>query len=156
MFLGFIIIWGEIVVHVLNIDILLGFTGGASGKETACQCRRCERRKFDPWPGKIPWRRAWQPTPVFLPGESPWTGEPGGLQFTGLRSVRHDWSNLAQHRYFVVLTALSVICKDNDTYIQKFPEFYLKWEVVKESDVTWMLAVIIYWLNFKDFQWSKK
>ena len=25
---------------------------------------------------KIPWRRAWQPTPVFLPGESPWTGEP--------------------------------------------------------------------------------
>ena len=28
---------------------------------------------FDPWVGKIPWRRAWQPTPVFLPGESPWT-----------------------------------------------------------------------------------
>ena len=25
---------------------------------------------FDPWVGKIPWRRAWQPTPVFLPGES--------------------------------------------------------------------------------------
>ena len=30
--------------------------------------------------GKIPWRRAWQPTPVFLSGESPWTEEPGGLQ----------------------------------------------------------------------------
>ena len=29
--------------------------------------------------GKIPWRRKWQPTPVFLPGESPWTKEPGGL-----------------------------------------------------------------------------
>ena len=28
------------------------------------------RRRFDPWVGKIPWRRAWQPTPVFLPGES--------------------------------------------------------------------------------------
>ena len=28
---------------------------------------------------KIPWSRAWQPTPVFLPGESPWTEEPGGL-----------------------------------------------------------------------------
>ena len=28
---------------------------------------------LDPWVGKIPWRRAWQPTPVFLPGESPWT-----------------------------------------------------------------------------------
>ena len=33
--------------------------------------------------GKTPWRRAWQPTPVFLPGESPWTEKPGGLQFIG-------------------------------------------------------------------------
>ena len=31
------------------------------------------------WVGKIPWRREWQPTPVFFPGESPWTEEPGGL-----------------------------------------------------------------------------
>src|SRR5574337_1257352 len=31
--------------------------------------------------GKIPWKRAWQPTPLFLPGESPWTEEPGGLQY---------------------------------------------------------------------------
>jgi len=31
------------------------------------------------WFEKIPWRRAWQPTPVFLPGESPWTEEPGWL-----------------------------------------------------------------------------
>ena len=29
-----------------------------------------KRRRFNPWIGKIPWRRAWQPTPVFLPGES--------------------------------------------------------------------------------------
>ena len=29
-----------------------------------------KRRGFDPWVRKIPWRRAWQPTPVFLPGES--------------------------------------------------------------------------------------
>ena len=44
--------------------------GGASGKELTCQYRRPKRRSFDPWVGKIPWRRAWQPTPVFLPGES--------------------------------------------------------------------------------------
>ena len=37
------------------------------------------RRGFDPRVGKIPWRRKWKPTPVFLPGESPWTEEPGGL-----------------------------------------------------------------------------
>ena len=41
--------------------------------------------------GKIPWRRAWQPTPIFLPGESPWTEKPGGLQSMGLQRVRHDW-----------------------------------------------------------------
>ena len=34
------------------------------------QCRSFRRRGFDPWVGKIPWRRAWQPTPVFSPGES--------------------------------------------------------------------------------------
>ena len=40
-----------------------------SGKETACQCRRYKRGGLDPWVGKIPWRRKWLPTPVFLPGE---------------------------------------------------------------------------------------
>ena len=47
-----------------------GFLGGSSGKEPACQCRRSQRRGFNPWVRKTPWRRAWQPTPVFLPGES--------------------------------------------------------------------------------------
>ena len=49
--------------------------GGASpdsaiGKEPASPCRRLERPRFDPWSGKSPWRRAWQPTSVFLLGES--------------------------------------------------------------------------------------
>ena len=33
-------------------------------------CRRCKTCRFDPWVGKIPWRRAWLPPPVFLPGDS--------------------------------------------------------------------------------------
>ena len=37
--------------------------------QPAYQCRRCRRPRFDPWVGKIPWRRKWQATPVFLPGE---------------------------------------------------------------------------------------
>ena len=45
--------------------------GGASRKKPAHhKCRRHKRCRFDPWVGKIPWRRAWQPTPVFFPGES--------------------------------------------------------------------------------------
>ena len=46
------------------------FPGGASGKESTCQCRRHSRCGFDHWVGKSPWRRKWQPTPEFLPGES--------------------------------------------------------------------------------------
>jgi len=44
--------------------------GGASGKEHACQCRRCKRHGFNSQVGKIPWRRAAKPTPVFSPAES--------------------------------------------------------------------------------------
>ena len=47
---------------------------------------------FIPWVGKIPWRRAWQPPPVFLPEESPWTGGPGGLHTIGSQKVRRDWA----------------------------------------------------------------
>ena len=46
------------------------FPSGASGKKPTCQHRRHKRCGFHPWVGKIPWRRAWQPTSVFLPGES--------------------------------------------------------------------------------------
>ena len=44
--------------------------GQCSGEEPACQCRRQKRYGFNPWVRKIPWRRAWQPTPIFLPGGS--------------------------------------------------------------------------------------
>ena len=45
------------------------FPSGAKGKESTCQCKRHERHGFDPWVGKIPWSRKWQPAPVFLPGK---------------------------------------------------------------------------------------
>ena len=54
----------------VTTDILRASQVGASSKEPACQCRRHKRHGFDPWIGKIPWRRAWQLTPVCLPGES--------------------------------------------------------------------------------------
>ena len=54
--------------------------------EPTCQCRRHKRHRSDPRIGKIPWRKTQQPTPVFLPGESPWTEEPGALQSMGSQS----------------------------------------------------------------------
>ena len=58
------------------IYIAMGLPGGSD----SLYCLPCSRPGFGPWVGKIPWRRASQRTPVFLPGESPWTEEPGGLQ----------------------------------------------------------------------------
>ena len=55
---------------LLTCYYTIGLLGGASGKQLACQCRRHKRCLFDPWVGKVPWRRALQPTPVFLPGKS--------------------------------------------------------------------------------------
>ena len=59
-----------IFIYGVKYGSNLGFPGGTSGKEPACQCRTCKRRRFDSWVGKIARRRAWQSTPIFLPGES--------------------------------------------------------------------------------------
>ena len=49
--------------------IVKGLPRWHTWKEPACQCSRGNRHGFDPWVGKIPWSRKWQPTPVFLSGE---------------------------------------------------------------------------------------
>ena len=70
-------------IFVCTYMCVYGIPRWLSGKEYACQCRRHKRRGFDPWLGKIPWRRKWQLAPVFLPershrqrslmGYSPWS-----------------------------------------------------------------------------------
>ena len=64
-----------------------GFPRWLSSKEFTCNAG--DLGLIPGW-GRSPWRRAWQPTPVFWPGESPWTEEPGGLQSMGLQRVGHD------------------------------------------------------------------
>ena len=53
----------------LQIYTVVDFPGGSVGKESTCNARDTGDCRFDPLVGKILWRRAWQPTPVFLPGE---------------------------------------------------------------------------------------
>ena len=77
------------------------WSSDTSNKEPTCLYRRCRRHRFNPWVRKIPWRRAWQPTPVFLPGESqgqrgltscsPWVCSP----WVYVQRVGCDWSDLA-------------------------------------------------------------
>ena len=58
----------ETILYI-HIDVY-GLPRWLSGKESACQWRKHTRRGFDPWVGKISWRRKWQSIPVFLPGKS--------------------------------------------------------------------------------------
>ena len=75
----------------LSVTRSLGFPGGTSSKESTCQCRRRKRCGFNSWVGKIPWRRAGQPTPVFLPGESH-----GQRSLVGYCSWGHKKSDMTQ------------------------------------------------------------
>ena len=75
--------------------MLRGFPGGASGKEPAYQCRRLERCGFDSWVGKMPWRRAWQPTPVFLP-ENPMDS---GTWWATVHRAAKSWIQLSDREY---------------------------------------------------------
>ena len=76
--------------------------GGATGEESSCQCRRCWRQGSDPWVGTIPWRSAWQPPPVFFPGES--HGQRSLTRY-GPQACRvgHNWSDLASKKTTGVL-----------------------------------------------------
>ena len=61
-------------------------------------CLQCRRPEFDLSVGKIPWRRKWQPTPVFLPRESPRTEEPGGPQSMGSQRLSDYTLTLADNQ----------------------------------------------------------
>ena len=70
-----------------------GFPGGASGKELMCQSRRHKRCWFSPRVRKIPWRRKWHPTPVFLLGESHGQKSLADYSPWDLLRVGHDWAS---------------------------------------------------------------
>ena len=69
-------------------------------KKNACQCMWLKRCGFSPWMGKIPWRRAWQPTPGFLPGES--HGQRNLASYSPCRPKELDtdeWLTLSQSKW---------------------------------------------------------
>ena len=68
----------------------MGFPGGSDGKESTCKPRR---PGFNPWVRKIPWRRKWQPTPVFLLGNL----VDGGAWWATVHGVTKSWTQLSTH-----------------------------------------------------------
>ena len=63
---------------------------GSDSKESASNA---EDLDFDPWIGKISWRKEWQPTPVFLPGELHGQRSLVGYSLWGHKRVRHNWND---------------------------------------------------------------
>ena len=70
-------------------DLNMGLPQWLRGKESSCQCRR---PRFDSWSKKIPWRRKWQPTSVFLPGKSHGQRSLTAYKSTGLQK---SWTGLS-------------------------------------------------------------
>ena len=74
-----------------------GFPSCASGREPTCQCRRCKRCRFSPWVRRIPQRKAQQPTPGFLPGESHGQRSLVGYSPWGCREL--DTTEVSEHAH---------------------------------------------------------
>ena len=132
-------------VHNLNYNVdLHGFPSGTSDKESACQYRRQKRLGFSPWLGKIPWRRKWQPTPVFLP-ENFYGQEPGGLQSMGSQRVRHDLAteHTSKQKKWIYVNIIGIIIQHN--YKNEFKlcwmmlQIYLKYLQVKFKTYLWVM-----------------
>ena len=103
-----------------------GFPGGISGKESVCQCRKHKRHGFNPWIGKIPWRRKWQPAPVFLPGKSQGQGSLVSFSPWG-----HKESDITECAHTIVL-CIFVNEHVNMLYIY----LYLPWDAALPSWAT--------------------
>ena len=93
--------WFPLHVFMYILYFIGDFPGGASGKGPACQFG------LDPWVGKIPWKRAWQPTPVFWPGES--RGQrslagysPWGHQESDMTEATEHIQHAAQTLHFII------------------------------------------------------
>ena len=88
---------------MIFIQYLWGFP---DDKASGCQCRRHKRHRFNPWVKKIPWRREWLHSPVFLPGKIPRTEELGRLEMMGSQRLRHNWAHTHTHLVPVVETSM--------------------------------------------------
>ena len=109
-----------------------------SCKEPACQCRRHKRLGFSPWVGKIPWKRAWQPTPVFLPGES--HGQRSLVGYSPIESpkVIHDWSDKHTHTHTHTHRINNSVAKILYAHIissDYISELEFLWSSVKEDEI---------------------
>ena len=84
--------WTLVIFNAFLIDIVECFPGGSNGRESA---RNAGDPGSIPGSGRFPWRREWQPTPAFLPGESHGQRSLGGYSLWGCKE--RDTTELLTH-----------------------------------------------------------
>ena len=112
------------------------FPDAATGKESTYQCRRPKRLGFDPWIWKNPWSRKWQPTPVFLPGEShgqrsmvgycPWD-QKESTEWAHTHTHTHTHTFIYIHIIFI--QSCIVICLYKIGFYNRLTGFSFQWEL---------------------------
>ena len=96
-------------VNYQALPWIWGFPAGSSGKVSSCQCRSLRRRRVNLWVDTIPWKRKWQPIPVFLPGKSHGQRGLAGYSPWDCQRVGHDLATKQQQkksRRFLFITEL--------------------------------------------------
>ena len=94
---------------------IIGLPRWTSGEESTCQCMRCKRLRLDLWVGKIPWRRKWQPTPLFLSGKSG-----GQRSLAGYSPWGHRELGMTEHTH--THTQIIDICNHMDVHQKHLAE----------------------------------
>ena len=122
------------------------FPGGTSGKELACQCRRHKRLEFHLWVGKIPWRRKWQPTLVFWPGES--HGQRSLVSYSPRGHKGSDMTETTQHVWLI--TSLVIANQFSLQLLTLSQKSDWDWKFPTLQSYSWFL-----WWPAPIFRWSK-
>ena len=97
------------LVYVLYCDICYGLPWWLRGRRSAYECRRHRRHGFDPWFGKIPWRRKWQRFPVFLLGKSHGQRNLAGCSLHGVAKSQ-TWLSMHTHTHTCYLLEITKQC----------------------------------------------
>ena len=114
-----------------------------NGKESTCHCRRHQRLEFNPWVGKITWRRKWQATPVFLLGKSPGQKSPKGYSPWSCKRVSHDSMHTSTHS-----TSIFRFLRHCHTVSTVAAPIYIPTNCVQEFPSLHILSSICYLCSF--------
>ena len=114
---------------------LVGPPSWCSGKESACQCRR-QRLGFNPWVGKISWRRKWKPTPIFLPGQR-------RAWWATVHRVAKSWTRPSDwaHTHVFPCYCITELTNPEMTYLRSIASGFLCCEATQgliSGDKTWI------------------